>query len=329
MIHYDPRWSGPHGIGRFADEVIARLPDAHPLRIGARRLSLLDPIATTLAAARLRSGAYFTPGFNAPLRAPVPFVFCLHDLIYLRVPSASTAARRAYFRLVVKPAAQRAFRVLTVSQHARGTILEWTGLPPERVEIAGNGVSSAFVPEGPRHEPGYPYFLFVGLRGAHKNIDRLLAAYAASRARRDARLLFTGEPDRATQEAAQRHGVADQIVFAGTLDDARLAACYRGALSLAFPSLYEGFGLPVAEAMACGAPVLTSDASALTETAGSGNALFVDPLSVEAIAEGLDRLARDAALRAELTRRGLAHAAHFSWDRVGARVAKVLAEAGA
>jgi glycosyltransferase involved in cell wall biosynthesis len=301
MIHYDPRWSGPHGIGRFSDEVIARLPGAQPLRVGARRLSVLDPLATTLAALRLRSGVYFTPGFNPPLRSSVPVVFCIHDLIHLRFPAESTPARRAYYRLVVGPAARRAFRVLTVSEYSRREILDWSGLPEERVQVAGNGVAAVFHPEGPRHQPGYPYFLHVGRRAAHKNVERLAAAHAASRCGREVRLLFTGD-----------------------LDDEQLAAHYRGAVALAFPSLYEGFGIPIVEAMACGTPVLTSNATAIPETAGEGNALVVDPLSVDSIAAGLDRMAEDSALRENLRQRGLVRAAAFSWDQVGKKVNDVL-----
>ena len=304
MIHYDPRWSGPHGIGRFSDEVIARLPGAQPLAIRARRLSLLDPLATTLAVAGLRSGAYFTPGFNPPLRSPVPFVFCIHDLIHLRFAAESTPARRAYYRLVVAPASRRAFRVLTVSDYSRREILEWSGLPGDRVEVVGNGVAAVFRPDGPRHQPGYPYFLHVGRRAAHKNVERLVAAHAASRCGREVRLLFTGD-----------------------LGDEQLAAHYRGAVALAFPSLYEGFGIPIIEAMACGTPVLTSDATAIPGTAGEGNALMVDPLRVEAIAAGLDRLAEDASLRENFRQRGLARAAEFSWEKVVEKVGRVLREA--
>ncbi|MFY9314755.1 MAG: glycosyltransferase family 1 protein [Burkholderiales bacterium] len=325
MIHYDARWSGPHGIGRFADEVIARLPDARPLQIGARRLSLLDPLATTRAVARLASGVYFTPGFNPPLRSPVPFVFCIHDFIHLRFPAESTPLRRAYYRFVVAPAARRAARILTVSEFSRREILEWTGLPDDRIVVVGNGVSAAFTPDGPRHTPGYPYFLFVGRREPHKNFAGLLAALAA--AKNDARLVFTGGPDATAAAEAHRHGVDTRIVFAGSLDDATLASYYRGALALAMPSISEGFGIPIVEAMACGTPVLTSNVTAMPETAGEGNALFVDPLSVEAIAAGLDRIAEDSALGAELKRRGLERAAQFSWDRVGAEVARVLAAA--
>jgi glycosyltransferase involved in cell wall biosynthesis len=100
-------------------------------------------------------------------------------------------------------------------------------------------------------------------------------------------------------------------------------------VALVFPSLYEGFGIPIAEAMACGTPVLTSGVTAIPETVGEGNALLVDPLSVESIAAGLDRLAEDGALRASLRERGLARAAAFSWDRVAERVSAVLREAGA
>jgi len=327
MIHYDPRWSGPHGIGRFADEVVARLPGARPLAIGARRLSLLDPLAPTRAVARLESGVYFTPGFNPPLRSPVPFVFCIHDLIHLRFPAESTFVRRAYYRLVVAPAARRAARILTVSEFSRREILDWTGLPDDRVVVVGDGVSAAFTPDGPRHAPGYPYFLYVGRREPHKNLPGLLAAFAASRSRADAKLLLTGDADGATLDLARRHGIADRIAFAGILDDARLAAHYRGALALAMPSFYEGFGLPMVEAMACGLPVLASNATALPEIAGEGNALLVDPTREDAIREALDDLASNSELRDRLRSRGVARAALFSWDRVGAEVARQLAGA--
>jgi glycosyltransferase involved in cell wall biosynthesis len=319
MIHYDPRWSGPHGIGRYSDEVVARLPGAQALRIPVRKLSLLDPLATTRAALALRGGVYFSPGFNPPLRSAVPVVFCIHDLIHLRFAAESTPLRRAYYRLVLLPAARRAARLLTVSEYSRREILEWSGLPPERVTVTGNGVAAAFTPDGPRHEPGYPYFLFVGRREPHKNVGGLLAALAGSR--NGARLLFTGEADAATLAAARRHGVGARVAFAGVLGDAALAAYYRGALALAFPSFYEGFGIPVAEAMACGTPVLASSATAIPETAGEGNALLVDPARADAIAEGLDRLAADGALRATLRARGIERAKAFSWDRVAAGVA--------
>lgn len=324
MIHYDPRWSGPHGIGRFSDEVISRLENAHPVAIGVPKLSLLDPFATTLAAARLRDGIYFTPGFNAPLRSPVPLVFCIYDLIHLHVREQSTPLRRAYYRFVVRPASRRARCVLTISAHSRNAILEWSGLPPERVVTVGCGVAGAFTPDGPRHEPGYPYFLFVGRREPHKNLARLLAGFAASRCSKDTRLLLAGPPDRTTSALVRAHGLDARVVFSPLLPDADLATYYRGAVALAFPSLYEGFGLPIVEAMACGAPVLTSGVTAIPETTGEGNALIVDPMRSESIADGLDRIAGDPALRASLRERGLARARGFSWEQVARKVSDVL-----
>jgi glycosyltransferase involved in cell wall biosynthesis len=327
VIYYDPRWSGPHGIGRFADEVIARLGPCTPLDPGVAKLSPLDPLATSLAVRGLRSGVYFSPGFNPPLACPIPLVFCIHDLIHLRFAGESTPLRRLYYRSVVRPASRKAFRVLTVSRHSRDTILEWSGLAPERVEIVGNGVGPAFSPDGGRREGPRPYFLHVGRREPHKNVLRLLQGYAASRCRRDVALVFTGAADHATVALIRRLGLERDVAFSGTLNDEELAAHYRGALGLAFPSLYEGFGIPVAEAMACGTPVLTSRATALAETAGEDNALFVDPQSSESIAQGLDRLAGDEALRKALRSRGLAQAPRFSWDAVAARVSAVLAAA--
>lgn len=329
MIHYDPRWAGPHGIGRFSAEVIPRLDAATAVDPGVRKLSLLDPVATTLAVGRLRSGVYFSPGFNPPLRSPIPFVFCLHDLIHLRFPGESTLLRRAYYRCVVLPASRRAFRVITVSEHSRGTILEQFRLPPERVAVVGCGVAETFRCEGPRHDPGYPYFLFVGRREAHKNIERLIAGYAASRCRGAVHLLFTGPRDRATHAQAGRYGVLPQVAFSHLLSDAELAAYYRGAVALVCPSLYEGFGLPIAEAMACGTPVLASSVSAIPETAGAGNTLIVDPLDSDSIADALDRLADDAPLRASLKQRGLARAREFSWQQVASKVGGILQAAQA
>lgn len=327
MIYYDPRWSGQHGVGRFSAEIVQRLGTVSPLHVGVPKVSLLDPIATTLALRHLRSGVYFTPGFNAPLRSPIPHVFTVHDLIYLRFPAESTIVRRAYYRLVVKPATRHAYRVLTDSQHSRGEILEWSGLPPERVSVVGLGVAPIFCPEGEVHRPGYPYFLFVGRREAHKNLMRLLSAYARSRSRRAVKLVLSGEADRESYSAVQRFGLSESVLYAGPLSDAELAAYYRGALALAWPSLYEGFGLPIVEAMACATPVLTSCVTAMPETAGEGNALLVDPMDEDAIMAALDSLAEDAALREHLRSRGLLRAKKFCWDDVAAKVASILAEA--
>ncbi len=323
-IHFDTRWFGNHGIGRFAQELFHRLPGARPLPILGPKLSPIDPLASTWALARLRDGRYFSPGFNPPLASPIPFVFTIHDLIHLKVPGESSALRRLYYETVVRPAVRRARRVLTVSEHSRADILAWSGAPPWQVEVVGNGVGPAFQPDGAVHRPGAPYFLHVGRRASHKNVDRLLKAFALLRGREGVRLLFTGAPDAPTMQWARDAGVAEAITFAGEPDDAGLAALYRGAVALVFPSLYEGFGLPVVEAMACGTPVVTSGSTSLAEVAGPGNALLVEPERVESLVHAMQQMLDDAALRATLAGRGIERARAFRWEAVAGRVRAAL-----
>jgi len=329
-IYFDDRWIGAHGIGRFAAEMKARLPGVVPLRIAGAKLSPIDPLASSLAISRAtsqtsagqRQGCYFSPGFNPPLRSPIPLAFTIHDLIHLRVPSESSLLRRAYYASVVRPAVRRAGKVLTVSEYSRREIVEWAGVDPGHIVVVGNGVSAAFTP-GPV-TPGR-HFLHVGRRASHKNIDRLLRAFAQCRAGPSHRLLFTGTADESTLAIAHGLGIAERIGFAGNVSDEQLAQLYRQAVALVFPSLYEGFGLPIVEAMACGTPVITADATSTGEIAGRDNALLVDPQDTDGLAQALDRVAEDAPLRQRLRERGIERARDFSWEGVARRVRQVLA----
>lgn len=323
-IYFDTRWAGNHGIGRFASELQGRLPGVVPLRIMGPKLSILDPLAISVALAGHKEGCYLSPGFNPPLHSPIPFAFTIHDLIHLRVPAESSRIRRLYYASVVRPAARKASCVLTVSEHSRRDILDWSGLPGESVRVVGNGVSPVFVPGAAERAQRDPYLLHVGRRAGHKNVGNLVRAFAASRARSHLRLQFTGEPDGETLALADRHGVGDRVAFSGPTDDARLLSLYQRAVALVFPSLYEGFGLPVVEAMATATPVITSNTSSLPEVAGAGNALLVDPLDIDQLAAAMDTLDQDAALWGTLSARGVARSRAFSWDAVSARVARAL-----
>lgn len=324
-IHFDTRWFGNHGIGRFAREIFQRLPGAAPLRIAGPKLSPIDPIACTWALAGLREGRYFSPGFNPPLASPIPFVFTIHDLIHLKVPGESSMLRRLYYETVVRPGVRTARCVLTVSEHSRRDILEWSGAAEDHVRVVGNGVGEAFVPQGPAHAPGYPYFLHVGRRASHKNVARLVEAFGQLRARNGHLLLFTGAPDDVTMQQVRAARLEDAVAFVGEPDDVALAALYRGATALVFPSTYEGFGLPVVESMACGTPVVTSAGTSLAEVAGIGNALLVDPAQTESITAAMREVLDDATLRATLRERGLVRSGQFQWDSVAERVRAALA----
>ena len=328
MLLADDRWIGPHGIGRFASELRKRLPALRPLPTFWPLLHPLEPVLLAGVLYTLRPLVYFSPGFNPPVRSPRPFVFTIHDLIHLHVPAEASRAKQAYYRLVVRPAAHRAYRVLTVSQYTHHEIVEWTGLPAERVVVVGNGVGAAFTPVGVRHTPGYPYLLYVGNRKPHKNLTRLLQGFAHSGLRRDLCLVLTGLPEATLSQQVMALQLQDRVVYAGHLTELELAAYYRGAVAVVCPSLYEGFGLPPLEAMACGTPVVTSNRTALPEVVGEA-AMLVDPYDVEALAWGIRRVVDDQGLRQALAHKGLARAQRFTWEQTAARVWQVLQEAAA
>jgi glycosyltransferase involved in cell wall biosynthesis len=324
QILYDARWVGNHGIGRFAAEIQKRLPALTAFDVSRRPWHPLDPWLLGSSLRRLRPRMFFSPGYNSPLGWPGDFVFTLHDLNHLRVPDNSTALKRAYYRYVIRPACHRAAFVLTVSDYSKGEIAAWAGLTEDRIVNVGNGVGSPFVCSGDAYRPGYPYLLYVGSRKSHKNLSRLLQAYAASGVQRDVHLLLSGSPDAQTQADSARLAISGQVKFIEVSDNRLLASVYRGATGFLFPSLYEGFGLPPLEAMACGVPVLTSNVCSLPEVVGNA-AILVDPLSRDDIALGIRRLAQDTELRAQLRHRGLARAAAFRWEDTARKVSEVLA----
>jgi glycosyltransferase involved in cell wall biosynthesis len=306
------------GLARVAQEVVRRLPQLERLEGGLPLLHPAEPLWLTGVLARRRPGLFYSPGFNAPPTCPVPFVFTVFDLIHLQIPEESGTRKRLYYRLHVKPAVKRARAVLTGSEYSRAQIVEWSGVDADRVVVIHGAAGEEFTPDGEIHEPGYPYLLYVGNHKAHKNLARLVRALAQLRERQSLRLLLPGPVEPELSALARTSGVADRLVFLGQVPDERLPALYRGAVAFVFPSLYEGFGLPPLEAMACGTPVVSSLATSLPEVVGDA-AVAVDPLDVDSITNGIDRIVGDEQLRRQLRARGFAQAARFSWDDTAQR----------
>jgi glycosyltransferase involved in cell wall biosynthesis len=316
----DDRWVGQHGIGRFAGEVLRRLPPAISMPRGSGPSSPLDSIWTSVQISRVRPDVYYSPGYNPPLLSRAPFVFTVHDLIHLRVAAESSAAKRLYYERILRPALFRARKVLTVSNFSKREIVDWSGIAPERILVVGNGVSAGFGATGPRHAEDRPYLFYIGNRRPHKNLPRLLKAFRAAQRAPDVVLLFSGERDDAISDWMHDAGVDEsEVRFAGTIPEDRISDYYRGALAVLMPSLYEGFGLPVLEAMACGAPVVAGNCASLPEVVGDAG-LLVDPFDVAAIADGIRRIVGDAGLRERLAARGLARASGFNWDLTAGKV---------
>ena len=322
-IFADQRWIGSHGIGRFARHVLAGL-DCRPVPLAGHPAAPLDAWRLARALSALtRHDLFFSPGYNSPLFCAAPFVFTIHDLSHIYCPENSSPLIRLYYATVMKRACRRAASILTVSEFTRTQIVEWSGASAERVLNVSCGIDPAYHPRVDPYELPFPYLLCVSNRKRHKNEFRVVEAFARSGLTDGMRLVFTGNPTPQLAAHIQQQHVTSAVHFAGVVPEAKLPSLYRSAEALVFPSLYEGFGLPLLEAMACGAPVVTANVTAMPETAGDA-ALLVDPTSVEQIANAMQQIASDTSFRRQLREKGLARAADFSWDSAAARVHDVL-----
>jgi glycosyltransferase involved in cell wall biosynthesis len=323
---FDARWEGSYGIARMATEIQSRIFNGGNFLVPSWPSSPLSPVDAVARGVQLLASPgsiFYSPGFNPPLFQRQRAVFTLCDLIHLKVDGETGILQRLYYEHLVKPAVRDCFRVLTISEYSRQAILEWSGVGSEQIVNIGCGVGEEFFQPVSPWQPGYPYLLYIGARKPHKNLDRLLSAYAASTAARDIRLVLSGVPDAELLGMARQLGIADRLVFAGRIPDAELPAYYRGAVALLFPSTYEGFGLPPVEAMASGTVVLTSNTTSMPETVGDA-ALLVNPYSIEALQSGIDRVAFDVELRQRLSIAGPQQARRHNWDAVAGRVSAVL-----
>ncbi len=321
-------FAGPHS--RLPEDGYAvrrsRWPTAKPpVRV------VWEQVVQPWALRRARVDLVHGPVFVGPLLTPCPTVVTVHDLSFLRYPHFFRPANRLYLRVFTRASVHRARRVIAVSNHAAEETVRLLGVDRRRIDVIYHGVDPALRPLPPeevetfRRREGLPerFVLYVGTLEPRKNLIRLVEAFATLRpaALRPAPILILagarGWYFRDLFARVEQLGLRDRVLFPGYVPSDRLALWYNAATVFAYPSLYEGFGMPVVEAQACGTPVLTSDRSALPEAAGDG-ALLVNPEDVEAIAEGLRRMLTDEPLRAELKRRGLAHAARFTWQKTAA-----------
>lgn len=352
MPHYvlDARTAQPHfpGIGRYVTNLAANLIPllaaderltvlAHPrhlpalpaspntalLPVGASPFSLAQQWQIPRLLRLLRADLYHSAYVAMPYAPLTPTVLTIYDLIPLLYPEQSSRRARGLIGLLNRLALHAARVVIAISEATRRDYIRCLGAPADKIvtiplAAAFNDPPSGGEPPGARASQPAPratrYILYLGSNKPHKNLVRLVEAFTRI-PDRAVQLVIAGAWDARYPEARRRAealGLLDRIVFRGPVAEAELPSLYAGAALFVFPSLYEGFGLPVLEAMACGAPVVCSNTSSLPEVAGDA-ACLVNPFDVDELAAAIGRILDDEALRWQMRARGLAQAARFSW----------------
>ena len=332
-----------HGMARYALELLGAMLELEPeLAVGAlirkpehARFLPADKRVVAIAAnlapygigsqmnlpsllRGLKPDIYHCPFYAPPARYNGPMVFTVHDLIHLRFPKDHGLRHRLFYLWVVLPASRRAGAVFTPSRHSKKDLVELMGVPEGKIVVTPNAVGQAFRPpaKGALPPAGLParYILGVGNPKPHKNLGALVQAHQQ---------LVRNPPGGVEVPPLVLVGVgpgqadwaqpSDQLILRPSLEDAELATAYGLALAVAVPSLYEGFGLPALEALACGAPLLAAKRASLPEVVGEAG-LLVEP-DPESLAQGLRNLLVDSALAQRLRQAGPGQAAKFSWAR--------------
>ena len=276
-------------------------------------------------------GLLFSPLAEAPVFSGCRYVVMVHDTIPLRFGGFFSSLTQ-YYQVWVPLVLQQAEHVICNSVATAEDVVRFYGVSGAKVTPIFLGYDQQIFnlsADGGKVVGAKPYFLYVGRQDRHKNLHRLLVAFARLRNYRDLELWIVGGRDGRYVPNLENHvrelGIGEQVRFLGYVGYGELPNFMRGAIALVFPSLWEGFGLPVLEAMACGTPVITSNVSSLPEVAGDA-AILVDPYSIEAIADAMELVASSPIVAAEMKRRGLEQVKNFSWELAAQQTHEVLAK---
>ncbi len=316
---------------RFAVHA-SRLPTINP-RIRIPWEQLVAPLLVRQHGINLFHGTLNV----VPLACPVPSVVTIHDLAFIRFPHTFRSYNRTYLDLATRVSARRASCILAVSEHTRREVIGLLGVPAERVIVTPNAARRHFRPPDPvalarfRARQGLPedFVLFVGTLEPRKNLTTLLEAYGQVARQSDLPLLVGGGKGWLFAPVFERLdalGLRDRVKFIGYIDEEELPLWYAAATLFVFPSLYEGFGMPPLEAMACGTPVITSNSASLPEVVGDAG-IMVSPTDADALAEAILALLHNPDLRSDLRERGLRRASLFSWHTMARRTYEAYAQA--
>jgi alpha-1,3-rhamnosyl/mannosyltransferase len=320
---------------RFDLDLLRAKPNLSVLESNSPYFSLVDQWRIPRQLRARQSALYHSPYYVMPYFAPCPAVVTVHDLIPLLYPHYFTAARRLEFYATVRLATRAARMVVADSEATAADVRRLLHLDARKVRVVHAAADPTLVrPDDAviasvraRYNLPETYVLYVGSNKPHKNLIRLVEAWSKMPNRNRTQLVLAGSWDSRHNEArlaATRLGLESDIRWLGSTPQHDLAAVYSGATLFVFPSEYEGFGLPVLEAMACGVPVLCSNSSSLPEVAGDA-AVLLDPGDSDSWAEAIQRLLADEGLRMMYGERGLRRADQFTWSETARQMREVYA----
>jgi glycosyltransferase involved in cell wall biosynthesis len=290
--------------------------------------SARELVAMSWRLARLRLDLYHSTHYVLPMFVPSRVVVTIHDIIHLLYPQfLPNRLAFIYAQRMMRRSLNRADRAIAVSENTKSDLMEYFDIDSDAIRVIYNGVDEHFRERLSAEDLERwfrqldirpPYLLFVGNPKPHKNLDRVIQAYARALeiAPFDGPLICVGDRTAAQfklRQRAEQLGISDRVRLLGHVAQEVLPPLYQGATLFLYPTLYEGFGLPVVEAMASGTPVLTSNTSALKEVAG-GCAHLVDPLDTERMAKAIARVMTDQEYRETLAEKGLARSRDFRWS---------------
>ena len=277
----------------------------------------------------LKSKLLFSPISEAPLWSKCRSVVMVHDFIPLRFPKRFSPLI-PYYQYYVPQVLDQAEHIICNSLSTAQDIVKFCHISASKITpilLAYDSNYFRLVIEEELNSRLHSYFLYIGRHDPYKNICRLISAFASLPPYSEYQLWLSGPSDArytpALKKQVQELGIADRVKFLDYVPYDDLPKIIRGAIALVFPSLWEGFGLPVLEAMACGTPVITSNLSSLTEVAGDA-AILIDPYKVEEITDAMQAIANDSGLRSHLSQLGLQRAKQFSWEKTGQATVEVL-----